>query len=121
MCQVEAGRRPLPLTVRCRPQRNRTPPTALPAPGPPPDRAPCVSRGCGAVQAIHESFRRGEIARIEGTTYTPVDADVGLLLRVRAVYQDANGVLEEVYSAPTQAVANVNDAATGAPTISDTT
>ncbi len=63
----------------------------------------------------------GEITRMEGTSFTPSDAEVGLLLRVRAVYQDKLGVLEEVFSAPTAAVANVNDAPTGTPTISDTT
>ena len=61
------------------------------------------------------------MARVEGLTFTPGDAEVGLRLRVRAVYKDANGVLEEVFSAPTAPVANVNDAPTGAPTISDTT
>ena len=34
-------------------------------------------------------------------------------LRVRAVYKDANGVLEQVFSAPTAPVANVNDPADG--------
>jgi Ca2+-binding RTX toxin-like protein len=65
-------------------------------------------------------FAAGEVARIEGTTFTPGDGLVGLNLRVRAVYQDANGVLEEVFSTP-QIVANVNDAPTAGPTISDTT
>ncbi len=46
---------------------------------------------------------------------------MGLRLRVRAVYQDQNGVLEEVFSAPTAAVANVNDAPVGVPAISDAT
>ena len=44
-----------------------------------------------------------------------------MALRVRAVYQDANGVLETVFSAPTALVANVNDAPAGTLTISDTT
>src|SRR5262249_2010276 len=39
----------------------------------------------------------------------------------RAVYRDANGNLEEVYSAPTAPVGNVNDAPVGVPLISDTT
>ena len=69
----------------------------------------------------HHRLAAGEIARVEGTTFTPGDAEVGLRLRVRAVYKDANGVLEEVFSAPTAPVANVNDAPTGRPTISDTT
>jgi Ca2+-binding RTX toxin-like protein len=65
-------------------------------------------------------FAAGEVARIEGTTFTPTDAQVGLNIRVRAVYEDGNGVLEEVYSTP-QTVANVNDLPTAGPTISDTT
>jgi Ca2+-binding RTX toxin-like protein len=77
-----------------------------------------------------QQFSAGEVHRIEGTSFTPtqpfvggvnVDSLVGLQLRVRAVYKDANGVLEQVFSAPTAPVANVNDPATGAPTISDTT
>ncbi|GAM98288.1 hemolysin-type calcium-binding region [alpha proteobacterium U9-1i] len=63
----------------------------------------------------------GEETRVTGTTFRPGDAEVGLRLRVRAVYQDANGVLEEVFSAPTAAVTNVNDAPVGLPTLSDTT
>ena len=59
--------------------------------------------------------------RATGTTFTPGDAEAGLRLRVRAVYQDANGVLETVFSAPTAAVAHVNDAPGGSLTISDTT
>jgi Ca2+-binding RTX toxin-like protein len=75
-------------------------------------------------------FAAGEISRVEGTSFTPtepfvggvnVDSLVDLSLRVRAVYKDANGVLEEVFSAPTAPVANVNDAPTGRPTISDPT
>jgi Ca2+-binding RTX toxin-like protein len=61
----------------------------------------------------------GEAIRATGPTFRPGDAESGLRLRVRAVYQDANGVLEEVFSAPTALVANVNDAPTGAPTIND--
>ncbi|HEX7891068.1 MAG TPA: peroxidase family protein, partial [Ramlibacter sp.] len=53
-----------------------------------------------------------------GTAFTPGSAEEGLRLRVKAIYQDANGVLETVFSAPTAAVA-----AAGADgvTISDTT
>ena len=46
----------------------------------------------------------GELSRIEGATYAPPAAEVGVALRVRAVYKDDKGVLEEVYSAPTAAV-----------------
>ena len=66
-------------------------------------------------------FTAGEVARVEGPTFTPTDAEVGLRLRVRAVYKDANGVLEEVFSDPTAPIGNVNDAPVGTPTISDTT
>jgi len=75
-------------------------------------------------------FAAGEISRAEGRSFTPtepfvggigIDSLVGLSLRVRAVYQDGNGVLEQVFSAPTAPVANVNDAPTGLPTINDTT
>ncbi len=51
----------------------------------------------------------GEEARATGLTFTPGDAEVGLRIRVKAVYQDANGVLEEVFSAPSEVVANLND------------
>ena len=56
-----------------------------------------------------------------GTTFRPGDLEVGLTLRVRAVYQDASGVVEEVFSAVTGPVANVNDAPIGALLINDTT
>ena len=61
------------------------------------------------------------MSRVTSTTFRPGDDLVGLALRVKAVYQDSNGVLEEVFSTPTAPVANVNDAPTGAPTLSDTT
>src|SRR5262249_2701324 len=63
----------------------------------------------------------GEAARVEGLTFTPGDDEVGLRLRVMAIYKDANGVLETVFSAPTTAVTNVNDAPTGSLTINDAT
>src|SRR5262249_49667721 len=65
-------------------------------------------------------FAAREFKRIEGTTFTPTPDLVGVALRVRAVYIDGNGVLEEVFSAP-QVVGVHNDPPTGAPTISDTT
>jgi Ca2+-binding RTX toxin-like protein len=77
--------------------------------------------GSGIFEDLLTDFAAGEVARVSGTTFTPGDAEVGLRLRVRAVYKDGNGVLEEVFSAPTAAVANVNDAPTAGPTISDTT
>src|SRR5439155_2606871 len=66
-------------------------------------------------------FGAGEAARVEGKTFTPGDDEVGLALRVRAVYKDGNGVLEEVFSAPTAPVANLNDPPVGTVVISDTT
>lgn len=62
----------------------------------------------------------GEIVPATGPTFTPGDAQVGLALRVRAIYQDADGVLESVFSNPTAPVANENDAPQGDVTISDT-
>jgi len=56
-----------------------------------------------------------------GPSFTPGDAEVGLALRVVANFQDGLGVLENAKSAPTALVVNVNDPATGAPTIDDTT
>jgi Ca2+-binding RTX toxin-like protein len=88
-----------------------------------------VNPGSGRFEDIL-AFSAGEMARQEGTTFTVidpftggvnVDTLVGLQLRVRAVYQDANGVLEEVFSAPTAPVANINDAPVGTVLISDTT
>ena len=62
----------------------------------------------------------GEDIPVTGTTFTPGDDLVGLALRVKAVYQDANGVLEEVFSATTAPVANaVNDLPTFGPTINN--
>jgi Ca2+-binding RTX toxin-like protein len=66
------------------------------------------------------TFAALEIAREHGPTFTPTNDQSGLLIRVRAVYQDAHGVLEEVFSAP-QLITDVNVAATGTPVISDTT
>ena len=62
-----------------------------------------------------------ESVRATGLTFTPGDLQVGNALRVRAVYKDANGVLETAYSTPTAVVAGVNDAPIGTVTISDIT
>jgi Ca2+-binding RTX toxin-like protein len=56
-----------------------------------------------------------------GATFTPTNAVVGQALRVVATYTDGDGVLESVTSAATAAVANVNDAPTGQPVVSDST
>ncbi|MET3441048.1 Ca2+-binding RTX toxin-like protein [Variovorax paradoxus] len=63
----------------------------------------------------------GEVARATGPTYAPRVFEFGLALRVRAVYKDANDVLENVYSAATGPVGVPNTAPVGQPTISDTT
>ncbi|NEX94780.1 peroxidase family protein [Caulobacter sp. 17J65-9] len=55
----------------------------------------------------------------EGTNFQPGDAQVDRRLRVMAVFNDLTGALESVTSAPTAAVTNVNDAATGNPDVND--
>ena len=55
----------------------------------------------------------GEVARATGPTFTPRGFELGLALRVRAVYLDDHGVLENVYSAATAPVSNVNSVAQG--------
>src|SRR5262249_35769854 len=50
-------------------------------------------------------------------TYTLGDADVGATMRVVVSYTDGHGTAESLTSAATAAVANVNDAPTGAPTL----
>ena len=66
--------------------------------------------GTGVFEDI-VAFGAGEAERVHGPTLKLTDAEVGLVLRVRALYKDATGTLEEVFSAPTAAIANVNDAA----------
>ncbi|WP_309678210.1 peroxidase family protein, partial [Polaromonas sp.] len=53
-----------------------------------------------------------------GSTFQPGDAQVGLNLRVVANYIDTSGVAQTVVSAPTLAVANINDPLVGTATIS---
>jgi hypothetical protein len=55
-----------------------------------------------------------------GTSYALAEADVGHTIDVVAKYIDGHGTPEQVASAPTAAVANVNDAPTGAVTIGGT-
>ncbi|MDB5798726.1 MAG: heme peroxidase [Paucimonas sp.] len=63
-------------------------------------------------------LQAGEESRVTGPSFT-VTADVaGLALRVRAVYKDAHGVLEQVHSGATAAV---NNPPVGTVSISDTT
>ncbi len=56
-----------------------------------------------------------------GAQFTPDDSHVGRRLRAIATYNDNLGTLETVTSAPTAAVTNVNEPATGEPLLSDTT
>jgi RTX calcium-binding nonapeptide repeat (4 copies) len=66
----------------------------------------------------------GEWTRVEAPTgdrFTPGVEEVGLRLRVVASYRDGDGVLETVKSAPTEPVANVNDAPAGRPIVDDAT
>jgi Ca2+-binding RTX toxin-like protein len=75
-------------------------------------------------------FGAGETQRAVGTSFTPTEPFVGginfttltgVALRVRAVYTDANGVLEQVFSDATTPVANVNDPPVGTVALSDVT
>ena len=56
----------------------------------------------------------GAIAGALASTYTPGHADVGTAISVQVAYTDGNSTNETVTSAPTAAVANVNDAPVGA-------
>ncbi|MBO9557897.1 MAG: M10 family metallopeptidase C-terminal domain-containing protein [Caulobacter sp.] len=60
------------------------------------------------------------IGAADQATYTLGDADVGATIRVKVSYTDLQGVAENETSAATGAVANVNDAPTGAVTITGT-
>ncbi|MBU6371671.1 MAG: heme peroxidase [Alphaproteobacteria bacterium] len=60
-----------------------------------------------------------EATVVSGPVFSPGDAEVGLRIRARIVYQDANGVIETVYSAPSAPVRNINDAPVGVVRISD--
>jgi len=54
------------------------------------------------------TFGAGEVERVHGTSFTPGPDEVGLSLRVKALYIDANGVLETVFSAATEPVSLAN-------------
>jgi Ca2+-binding RTX toxin-like protein len=58
--------------------------------------------------------------RAAGPTFRTTEAELGLSLRVKAIYQDANGVLETVYSAPGAPV-SLDEAAGGTLAVSDPT
>lgn len=61
-----------------------------------------------------------DIAGATGATFEPGDDQVGLILRAVATYTDGANNPEEVASASTGTVANVNDAPTGAVSVSGT-
>ena len=61
------------------------------------------------------------IAGAAAATFTPNDPQVGSPLRAVVTYQDGDDVTQVVRSAPTAAVANVNDAPVGASVVSDVT
>ena len=77
-----------------------------------------LTPGTGIFEDIVVTTPAGDLVA-SGTTFRPGAAETGLALRVKALYTDANGVLETVYSQPTEAVAN--GAPTGTLKISDTT
>ncbi|WP_077525000.1 peroxidase family protein, partial [Metapseudomonas resinovorans] len=79
--------------------------------------------GDGVFEDIIIENAGAELARATGQSFLLTAAHAGLALRVKAIYKDANGVLETVYSAVTAPVSatQTNDAPTGAPVISDTT
>ena len=56
-----------------------------------------------------------------GATYVLTEAEVGKVMTVEASYTDGHGTDEVVSSGATAAVANVNDAPTGAPVVTGTT
>ena len=55
-----------------------------------------------------------------GTTYLPGDADVGAQIGVRVSWTDARGTAQSLTSAPTAAIANVNDVPGGSVAVSGT-
>ncbi|WP_223462319.1 peroxidase family protein [Pseudomonas sp. A-R-26] len=68
----------------------------------------------------------GGLGTATGSTFTVTAAELGLALRVRAIYQDGHGVLESVFSTPTAPTAPlggspVNLLPVGSVLISDTT
>ena len=60
------------------------------------------------------------ISDATSATYTLTQSDVGEVITVTVSYQDGGGNDESLTSAPTEAVANVNDEPTGLPIISGT-
>lgn len=65
-------------------------------------------------------YRGGVDTGITGSTYVLSEADVGSAMSVQATYTDGHGTNEAVASNPTGSTANLNDAPTGAVTITGT-
>ncbi|MFZ6048885.1 peroxidase family protein, partial [Pseudomonas sp. CR3202] len=66
------------------------------------------------------TFAAGELTRATSKTFRITADQLGLALRVKAIYRDAHGVLETVFSNVTPPVVpTANDAPTGAAAISD--
>ncbi|MDH4607941.1 peroxidase family protein, partial [Pseudomonas sp. BN102] len=80
-----------------------------------------VDNGNGVFVDIETLGAGGELNAAAGPTFRVTADLVGLQMRVKAVYRDAKGVVETVFSAPTAAVlaTAAPDAPTGAPGISD--
>jgi hypothetical protein len=80
-----------------------------------------ISDADGLGAFAHQWLRNGAaIVGATASTYTLGDADVGAQISVQVSFTDAHGAAESVTSAQTAAVANVNDAPLGAPTVSGT-
>lgn len=81
-------------------------------------RVNTVSDADGLGSIRYQWLRNGsEITGATSSTYTTVDSDVGTQLRVVIRYTDAQGTQETLTSVSTDAIANVNDEATGRPEI----
>jgi hypothetical protein len=81
-------------------------------------RVNTVSDADGIGSIRYQWLRNGsEISGATSATYTTGDSDVGTQLSVVIRYTDAQGTQETLISAPTDAIANVNDEATGSPEI----
>ncbi|WP_375739225.1 peroxidase family protein [Pseudomonas boanensis] len=80
-----------------------------------------VDTGDGVFVDITTLTAGGELDVAAGPTFRVTADLVGLQLRLKAIYKDANGVLETAFSAPTAAVLAdpAPDATTGEPAISD--
>ena len=81
-------------------------------------RVNAVSDDDGLGSIRYQWLRNGSaISGATSATYTTGDSDVGTQLSVEIQYLDGQGTQETLTSAPTTAIANVNDVATGRPEI----